>query len=97
MGTGALTVPIATWVNARGNSMFPDWQLNVGGQTSVIDITTPGQAGKALDHPATTVMEPLTGTSAPSISAPICLPGAVARQLPGYTQAEIDAQACFMR
>lgn len=48
--------------NAAGRPIFPDYQLTVGGQTTVIDPTTPGLAGKALKYPAANVIEPLTGT-----------------------------------
>jgi RHS repeat-associated protein len=87
--------------NARGNPIKPDYQLSVSNRSSVIDITSPGQAGKALKYPASTVMEPLTGTSAPSISAPVYLPAALESPVSfedyELTQKEINAQACFRR
>ena len=39
--------------NARGNNIFPDYRIAAGNQT-VIDITTPGELGKALKYPAAT-------------------------------------------
>ena len=48
-------------LNAKGNNIFPDYRLDIGNQ-SVIDITTPAQAGKALKYPAGNVIEPYTGT-----------------------------------
>ncbi|MFE9690622.1 RHS repeat-associated core domain-containing protein [Micromonospora sp. NPDC005806] len=47
--------------NARGNNIFPDYRIAAGNQT-VIDITTPGEVGKALKYPAGNILEPLTGT-----------------------------------
>ena len=47
--------------NAKGNNIFPDYRLDIGNQT-VIDITTPGQATKALKYPSGNVIEPYTGT-----------------------------------
>jgi RHS repeat-associated protein len=53
--------PLGT--NAAGNTIFPDVQLTVDGQVSVIDPTTPRLAGKGLKYNlATNVIEPLTGT-----------------------------------
>jgi hypothetical protein len=47
--------------NAKGNNIFPDARLELGNQT-VIDITTPAEATKALKYPAGNVVEPYTGT-----------------------------------
>jgi hypothetical protein len=48
--------------NTRGNNIYPDYRLDIGNQT-VIDITTPAQATKALKYPAGNVIEPYTGTT----------------------------------
>lgn len=47
--------------NAKGSTIFPDYRIAQGNQT-VIDITSPGQAGKALQYPAGNILEPYTGT-----------------------------------
>jgi RHS repeat-associated protein len=86
--------------NAKGNPMYPDYQLTAEGNTAVIDITTPGQAGKALNYPANTALEPLTGTSAPgssiSVYLPVALESPAAADLFDLTDEEIRAQACFV-
>jgi hypothetical protein len=62
-------------VNARGNAIFPDYRLQLGNQT-VIDMTTPGQAGKAAIYPAANALEPYTGTVRhPGIAVPPTIPG----------------------
>lgn len=71
----AVQQPLGT--NARGNPISPDYQLTIGGQTGVIDITTPGQAGKALKYPAGVVLEPLTGTRTTPLRPPLTLPTVV--------------------
>ncbi len=91
-----LQEPLGT--NTRGNPIYPDYQLNVNGSNTVIDITTPGQAGKALKYPATTVMEPLTGTAGQSISTPLSFPMSFSSGVSSendLTPAEIDAQQCL--
>jgi hypothetical protein len=51
----------AIGTNARDNNIFRDYRITQGNQT-VIDLTTPRQAGKARIYPAGNAIEPYTGT-----------------------------------